>query len=224
MGTKQLEFLERWSRDRQGQICKVIVSQTVYAAMHTTSNCDLERDPDSNGFPKVGRDRAVDMFRRCGALLVCGDQHLATFAHLGVERHEDTVYQFCVPALGNIFWRWFYPREPGRDRKPGEPEHLGRFTDPWGNYFHMIAVANPEGEELYKREGSIRRRPVVPETKQEPGVGVTQRTCQGDGYGIVRLDKSARKVRIECWPYDADPESGDAMFKGWPIELEFDEL
>jgi len=224
LGEKQLQFLHEWGEDWSGQHVKTVVSQTVYAAMHTGSDGALARDPDSNGFPKVGRDRAVRRFRRCNAFVLCGDQHLGTFARLGVEGPSDGVYQFCVPALGNIFWRWFYPAAPGGGRRPGEPEYLGEFIDPWGNPFRMIAVANPEGAALHARAGSIRRRHVVTSAEAAAGVGDSVRTCLGDGYGIVRFDKQARTVTVECWPHNAEPASGDSMFSGWPVTLAFDEL
>ena len=222
LGERQLQFLEEWGADRFGQCAKVVVSQTVYAAMHCDSNGALSRDPDCNGFPRVGRDRAVTAFRRAGAFVLSGDQHLGTFARLGLAAPSDAVYQFCVPAMGNIFWRWFYPATPGDAREPGAPEHLGEFLDPWGNYFRMIAVANPERRAVFDEQGSIRRRVSIPET--EAGEEETERTCLGDGYGIVRFDKTARTVRVECWPHNAAAFSDDDMFPGWPIALSFDDL
>jgi alkaline phosphatase D len=222
LGERQLRFLKEWGEDWKGQKFKVVVSQTVYAAMHVNFNGELARDPDTNGFPKVGRDRAVRLFRRCGALVVCGDQHLSTFARLGIERPSDAVYQFSVPALANIWWRWFYPNMPGKDRKPGEPDYLGEFTDAWGNYFRMIAVANPERRELLGQR--LRQRHLIPLEEAKEGKGDTYRACLGDGYGIVRFDKIQGRITIECWPHNADPADGNQQFPGWPITLKLEEL
>jgi len=224
LGERQLEFLEAWGEDWAGQRFKTVVSQSVYAAMHTDSDGTLARDPDSNGFPKVGRDRALRLFRRCSALVLCGDQHLGTFARLGVEAPSDAVYQFCVPAIGNIFWRWFYPATPGAGRAPGEPDYLGEFVGAWGNPFRMVAVANPERKTIFADAGSIRRRHAVTEAEAERGLGDSKRTCLGDGYGIVRFNKPERTVTVECWPHNAKPEEGDGMFAGWPVTLAFDDL
>ncbi|MCD6351081.1 MAG: alkaline phosphatase D family protein [Armatimonadetes bacterium] len=220
LGRKQLEFLRRWGEDWTGQKFKVVVSQTIYASMHVGFNGAIAKDTDTNGFPKIGRDRAVRLFRRCGALVISGDQHLGSFARLGVDAPSDAVYQFCVPALANIFWRWFYPAEPGRDRKPGEPDYLGEFTDPFGNFFRMIAVDNPERRELLGQR--LRQRYLISEEEVRQGKGDEQRTCQGDGYGVVRFDKQRQMIRIECWPHDAKP--GGKQFDGWPITLRLEDL
>ena len=222
LGQRQLQFLKEWGEDWTGQKFKVVVSQTGYAAMHVTFAGEMARDSDSGGFPKVGRDKAVRLFRRCGALVVCGDQHLGTMTRLGIEKPSDSVYQFCVPALANIFWRWFYPNTPGADRKPEEPEHLGEFVDAWGNFLRMVAVANPERRELLSQK--LRQRYVIPEAEAKHGSGDTARTCLGDGYGVVRFNKTKQTAVVECWPHNADPEAGDKQFSGWPITLKLEEL
>ena len=154
--------------------------------------------------------------------MICGDQHLSTVTRLGIEEPSDAVYQFCVPALANIFWRWFYPNTPGADRKPQEPEHLGEFVDAWGNFLRMVAVANPERRGLLGQK--LRQRHVIPELEAEDGKGDSLRTCLGDGYGVVRFSKPAQTVTIECWPHNADPDAGGEQFPGWPIILRLEEL
>lgn len=221
LGREQLEFLKAWGEDWTGQKFKVVVSQTIYASMHVNFNGKIAGDKDTNGFPKQARDRAVRLFRRCGALVISGDQHLATFARLGVERPSDAVYQFCVPALANIFWRWFYPENPGSDRGPGEPDYLGEFVDPFGNFFRMIAVANPERRDLLSHR--LRQRYLIPVDEAKSGKGDSRRVCLGDGYGVVRFNKLTGRVRVECWPHDADPARGK-QFPGWPVVLRFEEL
>lgn len=221
LGERQLEFLHRWGDDWTGQKLKVIISQTIYSSTHTDFNGALARDPDSGGFPKVGRDAAVRAFRRCSALLVAGDQHLGTFTRIGVEAPSDAVYQFCVPALANIFWRWWYPNVAGTDRAPGEAEWQGEFTDAWGNFLRVIAVANPERQDLLSQR--LRQRNVIPADEAASGKGDTARTCLGDGYGIVRMDKAAQTLTCECWPQDADPQTGK-QFPGWPITLHLADL
>jgi alkaline phosphatase D len=222
LGPRQLQMLKEWGEDWAGQIFKVVVSQTIYASMHVDDSGQLVADADSNGFPKVGRDQSVRMFQRCGAFLLCGDQHLGTFARLGLEKPSDGVYQFCVPAMGNIFWRWFYPATPGGGRAEGEADHLGEFTDRYGNLFRMIAVANPERKQLLGQK--LRQRYLIPQEEAKAGLGDEVRASQGDGYGIVRFDKKARTITAECWPYNADPVAGDKPFPGWPVTVQYDEL
>jgi alkaline phosphatase D len=222
LGEHQEEFLRKWGEDWTGQKFKAVVSQTGYAAMHVNFEGKMSKDPDSGGFPKVRRDDALRLFRRCSALVLCGDQHLSTMTRLGIDKPSDAVYQFCVPALANIFWRWFYPNEPGADRKPGEPEYLGEFVDAWGNFLRMIAVANPERHELLGQK--LRQRYVITEEEAKSGKGDNLRTCLGDGYGVVRFNKNDHTITVECWPHDVDPEMGGKQFAGWPIILSLEEL
>jgi hypothetical protein len=43
---------------------------------------------------------------------------------------------------------------------------------------------------------------------------------RGDGYGLVRFDKRAQRITLECWPRFADAKAGDkAQFPGWPITV-----
>jgi alkaline phosphatase D len=216
LGERQLQFLEEWARGPSD--FKVAVSQTGYATMHVTFEGELPQDPDSGGFPKVGRDRAVRAFSEAGAFVLCGDQHLGTFVRLGVDEPSDGPYQLCVPALANFFWRWWYPDVEGQDRAPGQPEHLGEFVDAYGNYLRMIAVANPEREDLLDQR--LRARNVIPIEEAELGYGDTVRTCQGDGYGILRMNKAEGLLTVECWPHNADPADPSAQFPGWPVVLE----
>lgn len=229
LGKKQLQFLREWGEDWRGHVLKCAVSQTIYAAMHTDFQGGMPKDPDAGGFPKGERDKAVRLFRRAGIFVLSGDQHLATFTRVGIDAPGDGVYNFAVPALGNIFWRWFYPSTPGAGRAAGEPEHLGEFTDAWGNPFRMIAVANPERQELLSQK--LRSRSVLPEAEAKAQGGVivdsagvkvavaSPHVCLGDGYGIVRFDKGARTVTVECWPYSADPTAGGKPFAGWPVTI-----
>jgi hypothetical protein len=40
------------------------------------------------------------------------------------------------------------------------------------------------------------------------------------GYGIVRLSRNTREIKIECWPRWADPsQSGAEQYLGWPVRL-----
>ncbi|MFC1734840.1 alkaline phosphatase D family protein [Candidatus Hydrogenedentota bacterium] len=222
LGPRQLQFLEEWGEDWKDQKFKIVASQTLYASVHVNFDGTLASDTDSNGWPKVGRDRSVNMFRRCGAYVICGDLHLASFTRLGIDKPSDAVYQFCVPPMGNVFWRWFYTAEPGKGRNPGDPEYYGEHVDPHGNMFRMLAVANPEKEELLGNK--LRRRNLIPEAEMVEGKGDSVRSCQGDGYGIVRLDKKERTITSECWPYTSDPTAGGKQFTGWPVTVAFEDL
>jgi hypothetical protein len=86
----------------------------------------------------------------------------------------------------------------------------------------MIAVANPERRSLLDQR--LRQRYVIPREEIENGMVDQRRPCLGDGYGIVRFDKTNRKIKVECWPYDAVPGTDSLQFEGWPVMLEGDQL
>ncbi len=222
LGSAQIQMLREWGNDWKDQQFKVIVSQTVYASMSTDFDGNLRADTDSDGFPKVRRDEFLDIVRRYGAFIISGDQHLASFARLGIEEPSDAVYQFTVPAVGNIFWRWFYPTVPGKDRAPGAPGYTGEFIDGFGNYFRMIAAANPEREALLGDK--LHQRYLVTTGEMEKGIGDEKRTCRGEGYGIVRFNKNTRQITAECWPDEATPEKGGRQFEGWPVSISWEDL
>lgn len=221
LGREQMEMLRDWQHEWKDQQFKCIVSQTIYASMHTGFDGEIRTDDDSNGFPKIRRDEFLNIARSYGAFILSGDQHLGTFARLGIEEPSNAVYQFAVPALGNYFWRWFYPAEPGKDRAPEAPDYTGEFIDGFGNYFRMIAVANPERRSLMDQE--LRQRHMISKEEAENGLGDTKRTCLGDGYGVLKFDKKNRSITVENWPHDVDPRTG-TQFEGWPVTLQYEEL
>ncbi|MEZ5398185.1 MAG: hypothetical protein R2729_00865 [Bryobacteraceae bacterium] len=195
LGARQEKFLEQWALDRSKP--KLCVTQTVWACAHTTESGAPAQDYDSNGYPKPGRDRAIRLVQKAGALLLCGDQHLGTLIRHGVDTFTDGPVQFCAPSTGTSFQRWFEPA--GRPR-------TGNFTDFFGNRFRMLAVANP-----YVTYAAYRR------VKQR-GNGLFDKSKKRDGFGIVRVDHRRRRYVIECWD-----DRGSAQHPGWPFTLRFNE-
>ena len=43
---------------------------------------------------------------------------------------------------------------------------------------------------------------------------------KSSGIGLVRFNKPQRKIRIECWPFLADPTQPGTQWAGWPVEVE----
>jgi hypothetical protein len=205
LGERQHRFLDEWSTDWRGAVLKVVLSQTAFCgAVHLHGKPDnrLLADLDCNGWPQRGRRRALEALRRVRAVHLCGDQHLAVVVKHGLDEHGDGPYAFTSPALVNtIYGRWWRPldEKPGPNARPNCPlRWTGDFFDGLGNRISMLAYANP---------------PDVNDEKQ-----------RGDGYGIARFDKNARRVTFECWPRFADAELGDeAQFSGWPITVELDD-
>ncbi len=222
LGNPQHRLLDEWSADWANAQLKVIVSQSTYASNHTDWDDGGLKDYDTGGYPKAGRDRALEAFRKVRAFIVCGDQHLATITRMGIEKPRDAELQFCVPAVGNIYWRWFFPekylkiwQESG---KMEIPDVSGDYVDEFGNHFQVIAVANPDNPDVINLG---RTKAWIPRTNDL----IQNRVSQGDGYGCVIIDKALRTITFECYPFDADLEIGEKVqFRGWPYTITFDEL
>ncbi|MHB1559853.1 MAG: alkaline phosphatase D family protein, partial [Isosphaeraceae bacterium] len=201
LGDRQHRFLRDWGEDWAGAELKAVLSQTAFCGavhMHGRRDNRLLADLDCNGWPQTQRDRALEELRRVRAVHLCGDQHLAVVVKHGIKEFGDGPYGFTSPALVNtIYGRWWHPRDekPGPNPVPGSPlPWTGDFKDGLGNRISMMAYANPEK---------------IQDERQ-----------RGDGYGIVRFDKKARRVTFECWPRFADAREGDrAQFPGWPITV-----
>ncbi len=201
LGDRQLRFLHQWGEDWTGAQMKAVLSQTAFCGavhLHGTRNNRLLADLDCNGWPQSGRNRALEDIRRAWAVHLCGDQHLAVVVKHGIAEWGDGPYAFTSPALVNtIYGRWWHPPDerPGPNPVAGSPlPWTGEFNDGLGNKITMLAYANPSN--------------------------IQDERERGDGYGIVRFDKPARRVTFECWPRFADAAAGDqAQFPGWPITI-----
>ena len=211
LGARQEAFLGEWAKMPKGQAPRVCLTQTLFGCLQTSPSGVPLLDFDSNGHPKLQRDRAVRLLRRAGALVLAGDQHLASVVRHGIDTFADGVLQFAGPAVGTRWQRWF---EPASALPNGRSPQTGDFVDAFGNKLHVLAVANPKvafGE--YRRHITGRAQ------------GLGDRRLKSEGYGIVRLDRAAREVVIECWPWNVDPSAREAgQFPGWPIRVPFDEV
>ncbi|MBN2475257.1 MAG: hypothetical protein JXB62_11650 [Pirellulales bacterium] len=195
LGRRQLKFLHDWGRHWQGAEMKAVLSQTIFAGgahIHGGYKGRLLADLDSNGWPQSGRARALREIRRCFALHIAGDQHLATVIHHGINSWEDAPYSFCVPSIVNYYGRWWWPlEEPLAHDQQNPLPFTGRFYDGLGNKLTMLAYANP-----------------------------TPRNYNAAGFGLVRFAKPTRRITIECWPRHVDVTQPDArQFTGWPVTL-----
>jgi len=195
LGKRQLEFLRAWGQDWKDAEFKSVLSQTIFAGgahIHGRHNARLLADLDSNGWPQTGRARALFELRRCFALHIAGDQHLATVIHHGVNSWEDSGYSFCVPSIVNYYGRWWWPLEEPQNRDPKSPlPFTGRFYDGLGNKVTMHAYANP-----------------------------TTENHNAAGLGIVRFNKPTREIKVACWPRHVDVTRADArQHPGWPVKI-----
>ncbi len=201
LGSRQLAFLRQWGTDWHDCDMKAVLSQTIFcggAHIHGKVGGRLLADMDSNGWPQSGRNRALAEIRRCFAIHIAGDQHLATIFHHGINDWEDACYSFCVPSIANLYLRWWDPLAPGQNRLPGAPDYTGRHMDGFGNKVTCFAAANPS---------------------KEPNGG-DKLTVRSAGFGVVRFNTRSREIALECWPRNVDVTDSDAQqYPGWPYTL-----
>ncbi|MBI4558391.1 MAG: metallophosphoesterase [Candidatus Hydrogenedentes bacterium] len=200
LGERQLQFLRKWAADWDGADMKAVLSQTVFcggAHLHGKRDNRVVADLDSNGWPQTGRNQALAEIRKGFAFMIGGDQHLGSVIHHGIDEWNDAGYSFCVPSIANLYLRWWAPLEPGKNRGPGMPDYTGEFRDGLGNKITVWAVANPDPE--------------------ENGDALTTRAA---GFGVVRFNKKARTITMECWPRNVDIAKRDArQYEGWPLTI-----
>ncbi len=211
LGQRQENFLAAW-KDMDHELPKVVLTQTVWASVQTMPDGDPMIDYDSNGYPPAARDKALELVRDAGALMLSGDQHLGTLIRHGIEDYDDGPVQFSGPA-GMSFWqRWYEPLGERNNPRPDVP-YSGESKDGFGNPFTALAVANPKiSFAEYRKHVS------------GSGQAVNDRNLKREGYGIIRIDKKAQKHTIECWSWDEEPKAaGASQFDGWPYSVSFSE-
>lgn len=195
LGERQLKFLDEWGQDWNDTEMKAVLSQTIFAGgahIHGKINDRVHADLDANGWPQTGRNKALGAIRKSFSLMVAGDQHLATVFHHGIDEWNDAGYSFCVPSISNYYLRWWKPLEPGKNRPKGKPDYLGGFLDGFNNKITLHAVANPDMKDApYNR---------------------------GEGFGVVKFNKTTREITLECWPRETDISVPDSkQYDGWPV-------
>lgn len=200
LGARQERFLETWGEDWTGADFKVVLSQTIFSyATHISHGNRLLADLDSNGWPQSGRRRALELMRRCFAFHLCGDQHLGSVAHYGVDDWRDASMAFCVPSVVNYYPRQWLPLDPPARPMEGPLPYLGDYTEGFGNKLTMFAYANPT---------------VFP-------APLTNLAASASGHGLVRFDKVTRKITLECWPRGVDVTKPTArQYAGWPMTID----
>jgi len=200
LGKRQLKFLRHWAADWTGADMKAVLSQTLFAnvaTVHGRRNNRLHADMDSNGWPQTGRNKALREIRKGFALMICGDQHLGTVVHHGVDHWNDAGYSLCVPSIANLYLRWWAPLKPGRNRRPGAPDYTGEFLDGFGNKITVRAAANPGIRENHDRL-----------------------TTRAAGFGVVRFNLKTRRITLECWPRNTDVTGpANKQYPGWPVTI-----
>lgn len=205
LGARQESFLAAWAGMHAGQP-KVCLTQTVFACVQTTAAGVARADSDSNGSPVNGRRTAVSLLKQARALVLSGDQHLASLVRHGIDTFIDGPVQFTPPAAGTAWQRWF---QPATTLPNSTGPDTGDFTDAYGNKLRVLAVANPRV--TFAQVQAV-------QTHNEVG----DRNLKSEGYGIVDIDKTNSTYRLHCWPWEQDPTAPGAIeYPGWPYTLPF---
>ena len=214
IGRRQLRFLRDWA-DIDADLPKVVLSQTPWATLQTTSSGAPRRSPDSNGFYPRQRDLALRRVKEAGAIMLAGDQHLGTLVRHGIDRFDDGPVQFAGPAGAALFMRWLEPRPALSNQRNRDP-NTGDFIDFYGNRVNLVAVANPQISQERFDEGLFQRSNAL-----------LDRRLKSEGFGIVRVDKRAQQFIFECWASNGPFGFGSRrqqQYDGWPFTLNFDDV
>ncbi|MDO6518790.1 alkaline phosphatase D family protein [Zobellia uliginosa] len=204
LGQRQLDFLEDWTTDWKDAEMKAVLSQTIFANVttHTPTLKKKQRySVDSNGWPQAGRNRALSVIRKSFSCMIAGDQHLGSVVQHGIEDWNNAGYSFAVPASSNFWLRWWKPDHPGKNQKPGAPDYTGEYLDGFHNKITVHAIANPTHKDNTPTENLLNGR--------------------ASGYGIIRFNKTTRKITYECWPRNVDMFAKDSKpYNDWPITFD----
>ena len=213
LGKKQLEFLKDWSgTSKKQKEFKIILTQSAYASLTTVQDNytslknrpakkdsipqKVSPDMDTNGWPKIGRDRALEALQDSSILFISGDQHMG--AVIDVFDSINTNYTFySVPAIANTWPRMWWPNDDGSNYN----YPLGKYTDAFGNKINVRAVANPN--------------------PNAPNPNYINR--KSPGFGIIEFIKKGHKANIHAYPLYFNTSSTLQEFKGWPVEIKLNE-
>ena len=214
LGERQEAFLRAW-KDMAPGLPKVVLTQTVWACSQTTPGKHPLIDFDSNGFPTFSRRVGVQLVKDARALMLSGDQHMASLVRHGIDHYDDGPLQFTGPAGGVGWQRWFEPQVLANPR-PGVPG-TGDFVDGFGNKMRMLAVAQPRisfAEYRKHKQGRTQR--------------IMDRALKREGFGVAVIDAAAGTARLECWPWNSADvvRRGETpkQYNGWPYLVKLSDL
>lgn len=215
LGERQEKFLLNWAGDFRDASMKAILSQSPFGALATHHGGGADKnlliaDLDSNGWPQSGRNRAIDLARKAHAVMIHGDQHLATVVQHGIEHWNDGGFSFAGAGIYNGYPRLWAPEKPGRNRRKGAPKYTGEFLDGFHNKINVWAVANRVDKQFPDR------------MKGKNLSALEKLNYSASGYGIVRFNKTNQRISLESWPIyeEMDKEVGNyRMHAGWPVRV-----
>jgi len=218
LGKRQLAFLNEWSQDWRHTDLKAVLSATPFCAVatHHGGGKDehfLYADLDANGWPQTPRDNALKVIRKAHAIMLHGDQHLATLVQHGVDDWGDSGWSYSAPGIANSYPRIWRPAGSGENRLPDAPYYTGDYLDGFQNKVTVWAAASREDH-------------YNPDYQPEEKTILERLKGSGSGYGIVAFDRVQQEITVESWPVHenlSDPGQG-GQSPGWPMTLRVDDL
>lgn len=120
LGERRLAFLREWAGDGDDEphVCLI---QTPFACAQTTPEGDAVRDYDADGYPKAGRERAVEALGGRRRARPFPDQHLGTLLRQEVDAHTDGwPYRFPFENAAGRWGRRLTARSRRDGREPTE--------------------------------------------------------------------------------------------------------
>ncbi|MEN8772971.1 MAG: alkaline phosphatase D family protein [Akkermansiaceae bacterium] len=222
LGTRQKDFLRAWAEDWDEQQVKCVVSQSPFGNIHTHANSGYGfglNDRDTHGWPTHRRNESWELLRLSRMFQIAGDQHLATFAHHGIDAPADAGFSYTAPAIANFFPRAWDPVNNSAGKAPSVSPYKGDF------FFNGLGTL-PSGEPNLTSQfphhlrvlGAANTHQYYNDTRNISPANLHDR---GAGYGIIRLNKSNRQITFETWPLHADPAfpSTGSQFDDWPLTI-----
>ncbi|MEC8355487.1 MAG: alkaline phosphatase D family protein [Verrucomicrobiota bacterium] len=219
LGDRQEKFLEEWAGDFRDASMKAILSQSPFCAVAThhgggkDSNL-LIADLDSNGWPQSGRNRAIELARKAHAVMIHGDQHLATVVHHGIDQWNDAGFSFAGAGIFNGYPRLWAPKQAGKNRRVGSPKYTGEFLDGFHNKINVWAAANRMDKQYPER------------IKDGPQTMLDKLNNTASGYGIVKFHKDEQEISMESWPIYDNMNTDISKYDthaGWPVTVSVDQ-
>jgi len=203
LGKKQLEFLDKWvNQPIQKNESKIILTQSAYVSLTSipldynplkdrpakkdSTPQKVSPDMDTNGWPKVGRDRALNTIGDHPVLFISGDQHIGAVIEV-FDSSQNSIPFYSVPAIANTWPRIWWP-----ENESNSP--LGFFTDAFGNQLNVKAVSNPNPQAPYPNNINYK----------------------SPGFGIIQFNKEGNKADLHAYPLYFDALSPGNEFEGWP--------
>lgn len=218
LGSRQMTFLNAWVQDWRYTDLKAVLSATPLCAVATHHGGGrqehfLYADLDANGWPQTPRDDALKVIRKVHAIMLHGDQQLATLVQHGVDDWGDSAWSYTAPGIANRFPRIWRPTQPGENRLPDAPYYTGDYLDGFQNKVTVWAAANREDHYQSDDQAAL--------------TSALQRLqANGSGYGMVVFDRTQQEITVESWPIVeklSGPGKG-AQSQGWPMTLRVDDM